>query len=246
MPSSRRCCKLAGADNSVEAYAEAEGRSSHNLGRIARRCRTILAVFTCARDLWDERSAESVTIRSWQNRTGARTPPIQNGCETTPRVPAAAPVGGGNASVSADGGAQAAVVGVAFTDRFEVVFDTVESTRKAKNLRRNVKLAFVIGGLLPGAERTVAYEGVADEPTGEELERVKQVYYAVFIPMVRAVWVRARADIRPSATVVDTIQRLHRRPASHRGVLCRRTRRLRCSTSGRGTRQASSRDLRKK
>ena len=84
------------------------------------------------------------------------------------------------ASVSADGGAQAAVVGVAFTDSFEVVFDTVESTRKAKNLRRNVKLAFVIGGLLPGAERTVQYEGVADEPTGEELERLKQVYYAVY------------------------------------------------------------------
>lgn len=84
------------------------------------------------------------------------------------------------ASVSADGGAQAAVVGVAFTDRFEVVFDTVESTRKARNLRRNAKLAFVIGGLLPGAERTVQYEGVADEPTGEELERLKQVYYAVY------------------------------------------------------------------
>ena len=82
--------------------------------------------------------------------------------------------------MSTDGGAQAAVVGVAFTDRFEVVFDTVESTRKAKNLRRNAKLAFVIGGLLPGAERTVQYEGVADEPTGDELERVKQVYYAVY------------------------------------------------------------------
>jgi pyridoxamine 5'-phosphate oxidase-like protein len=84
------------------------------------------------------------------------------------------------ASVSPDGGAQAAVVGIAVTDGFEIVFDTVESTRKARNLRANPKLAFVIGGLLPGDERTVQYDGVADEPTGEELERLKQVYYHVY------------------------------------------------------------------
>ena len=84
------------------------------------------------------------------------------------------------ASVSASSGAQAAVVGVAFTDRFEVVFDTLASSRKAENLRRNPKLALVIGGLLAGDERTVQYEGVADEPSGSELERLKQTYYAVY------------------------------------------------------------------
>jgi len=40
-------------------------------------------------------------------------------------------------SVSPSGVPQAAVVGVAFTDRFEIVFDTVESTRKTSNLRHN-------------------------------------------------------------------------------------------------------------
>ena len=84
------------------------------------------------------------------------------------------------ASVSPGGGAQAAVVGFAITDRFEIVFDTVDSTRKAQNLRLNPKLAFVIGGLLPGDERTVQYEGVADEPSGDELDRLTQVYYQAY------------------------------------------------------------------
>jgi general stress protein 26 len=84
------------------------------------------------------------------------------------------------ASVSAAGSAQAAVVGIAVTDRFEIVFDTLGSSRKAQNLRRNPKVAFVIGGLVDGEERTVQYEGLADEPTGEELERVKQAYYDVY------------------------------------------------------------------
>jgi hypothetical protein len=84
------------------------------------------------------------------------------------------------ASVSPGGGAQAAVVGFAITDRFEIVFDTVDSTRKARNLRLSPKLAFVIGGLLPGDERTVQYEGVADEPSGGDLDRLKQVYYATY------------------------------------------------------------------
>jgi general stress protein 26 len=84
------------------------------------------------------------------------------------------------ATTSADGTPQAAVVGFAVTDRFELVFDTIASTRKAQNLRRNAKLAFVIGGTLDGDERTVQYEGIADEPTGAELERLKADYYAVF------------------------------------------------------------------
>ena len=84
------------------------------------------------------------------------------------------------ASVSAQAWAQAAVVGIAVTDRFEIVFDTLASSRKAMNLRRNPKLAFVIGGLIAGDERTVQYEGIADEPTGVELERIKQAYYSVY------------------------------------------------------------------
>jgi general stress protein 26 len=84
------------------------------------------------------------------------------------------------ASVSATGGPQAAVVGFAVTDQFEIVFDTLDSTRKARNLRQNSRLALVIGGSNDGDERTVQYEGVADEPSGSELERLKQVYYGVY------------------------------------------------------------------
>ncbi len=54
------------------------------------------------------------------------------------------------------------------------------TTRKAKNLRKNPLIAVVIGGWLPGDERTVQFEGVADEPTGSELERVKAAYYEVY------------------------------------------------------------------
>lgn len=60
-------------------------------------------------------------------------------------------------SVSAAGAAQAAIVGFAVTDRFEIVFDTLATTRKARNLRQNPRVALVIGGWTPGDERTVQY-----------------------------------------------------------------------------------------
>jgi general stress protein 26 len=84
------------------------------------------------------------------------------------------------ASVSGSSSAQAAVVGFGISDTFEIVFDTLASTRKVANLRRNPKLAFVIGGFTAGDERTVQYEGVADEPAGAELERLVEVYYRAY------------------------------------------------------------------
>jgi general stress protein 26 len=83
------------------------------------------------------------------------------------------------ASVSSRQTAQAAVVGIAVTDDFEIVFDTVATTRKAQNLRHNPAIAFVIGGTA-GDERTVQYDGIADEPSGPDLERLAEVYYAQF------------------------------------------------------------------
>jgi hypothetical protein len=50
------------------------------------------------------------------------------------------------ASRAADGGVQTAVVGIAVTDAFERVFDTLGSTRKAQNLRNSPRAAFVLGG----------------------------------------------------------------------------------------------------
>lgn len=84
------------------------------------------------------------------------------------------------ASVSAVGAPQAAVVGFIVTDDFEVVFDTVDTTRKVANLRRNIRCALVIGGMVNGDERTVQLEGITDEPTGTDLERLKELYFVRF------------------------------------------------------------------
>jgi len=84
------------------------------------------------------------------------------------------------ASVSAAGGAQAAVVGIVVTDEFEIVFDSESTSRKVNNLRRDPRIAFVVGGTAIGEERTVQYEGIADEPTGAELRRLKELYFELF------------------------------------------------------------------
>jgi len=84
------------------------------------------------------------------------------------------------ASVSVDGLPQAAVIGFAVTDSLEIIFDSINSTRKAKNLLLRPRIAFVIGGWMPGDERTVQYEGVVDRPEGPELEILKRIYYATF------------------------------------------------------------------
>lgn len=84
------------------------------------------------------------------------------------------------ATVSLGHSPQAAIIGFAVTEQFELVFDTLSSTRKAANLRVNPYIAFVIGGWNDNDSRTVQYEGVADFPAGAELERLKQAYFAVF------------------------------------------------------------------
>lgn len=83
-------------------------------------------------------------------------------------------------SIADDGRPQAAVVGIAVSDSFEIVFDSVESSRKVRNLGARPRAAFVIGGIQPPEERTAQVEGIADEPAGEELERLKEIYYLVY------------------------------------------------------------------
>jgi hypothetical protein len=72
------------------------------------------------------------------------------------------------------------VVGIAVSDDLEIIFDTVDTSRKAHNLRLRTGIAFVIGGLSVGDERTVQYEGVVDEPTGADHARLTELYYGVF------------------------------------------------------------------
>ena len=49
-------------------------------------------------------------------------------------------------TTSAAGAPQAAVVGIAVTDALEIVFDTLETSRKAVNLRRDARIALVSAG----------------------------------------------------------------------------------------------------
>ena len=120
------------------------------------------------------------------------------------------------ASVTAAGAPQAAVVGIAVTDRFEIVFDTLGSSRKAANLRANPSIALVLGGLVPGEERTVQYEGHADEPEGGERDRLTAAYYAVYpdgrdrlswpgltYVRVRPDWIRYSDFSQPSPLIVE-------------------------------------------
>src|SRR5215813_3719683 len=83
-------------------------------------------------------------------------------------------------SVAPSGAPQAAVMGIVVTDDFQIFFDTLDRSRKVQNLRQNPRIAFVIGGLTKGDERTVQYEGLADEPKGAELERLKELYFKRF------------------------------------------------------------------
>jgi len=84
------------------------------------------------------------------------------------------------ATVGAAAQPQAAIIGYAVTDKLELVFDTLATSRKAANLRTNPRIALVIGGWREAAEQTVQYEGMADFPTGAELVRLKEAYFKAF------------------------------------------------------------------
>jgi pyridoxine/pyridoxamine 5'-phosphate oxidase len=81
------------------------------------------------------------------------------------------------ASVAPDGAPQAAVIGVAVTDELELVFDTLTSSRKYRNLVADPRIALVIGW---DDAATVQLEGVVDFPSGAELDRVRACYFAVY------------------------------------------------------------------
>jgi hypothetical protein len=81
------------------------------------------------------------------------------------------------ASVNPQGAPQAAVIGIAITDRCELVFDTVIQSRKHQNLVGNPRVAFVIGW---EQESTVQYEGIAAIPTEAELPALQACYFERF------------------------------------------------------------------
>jgi hypothetical protein len=80
-------------------------------------------------------------------------------------------------SVSPESVPQSALVGIAVTEELDIVFDTLNTTRKFRNLTANCKASFVIGW---AGEKTVQFEGKAFLPEGEELERYKKIYFAAW------------------------------------------------------------------
>lgn len=87
---------------------------------------------------------------------------------------------GVQASVSASGTPQIAVIGVVVSDTFEVFFDTLESTRKTVNLRHNPAIALTLGSTSDSSERSAQIEGIADEPRGDDLNRLLDLYFERF------------------------------------------------------------------
>jgi general stress protein 26 len=115
-------------------------------------------------------------------------------------------------TVSPEGEPEAAVVGIAVTDRLEIVFDTLSTTRKCANLRHSPKIAFVVGW---DEEITVQLEGIADEPAGAERDRILEAYFAAYPDgrdrlkwpgithfRVRPVWARY-SDFNPGGQIVE-------------------------------------------
>lgn len=80
------------------------------------------------------------------------------------------------ASCSSDGSPQAAVVGIVVSEELEVFFDTLSSSRKSTNLRADPRVALVMWV----GERTIQYEGIADEPSDAELDRLRELYFDAF------------------------------------------------------------------
>lgn len=80
-------------------------------------------------------------------------------------------------SVSPEGVPQSALVGIAVTEGLEIVFDTLDTTRKFRNLTANGRASLVVGW---AGEKTVQFEGEALLPEGAELDRYKKIYFATW------------------------------------------------------------------
>jgi PPOX class probable F420-dependent enzyme len=76
-----------------------------------------------------------------------------------------------------DGAPQSAVVGCAISNTLEIVFDTLDSTRKVHNLRRDPRISVVIGW---DREMTAQLDGVADIPDGAERDRIRACYFEAY------------------------------------------------------------------
>jgi len=80
-------------------------------------------------------------------------------------------------TIGPQGEPQSALVGIAVTPEFEIVFDTVSRSRKFANLTRDPRAAFVIGWQ---GEITVQFEGIAKQISSTELSQYHEIYFGAF------------------------------------------------------------------
>ncbi|HZC66037.1 MAG TPA: pyridoxamine 5'-phosphate oxidase family protein [Candidatus Dormibacteraeota bacterium] len=80
-------------------------------------------------------------------------------------------------SLAKNGSPQSALIGIAVSPNLEIIFDTVKSSRKYPNLITNPRCSLVIGW---ENEQTLQYEGIAIEPTGDELAHYQKIYFATW------------------------------------------------------------------
>jgi hypothetical protein len=117
------------------------------------------------------------------------------------------------ATVSPQGLPEAALVGFAVTDAFELIFDTRTAARKCVNLASNGRVAAVVGW---DDGRTVQYEGAVAELSEPELARYKETYFAAFpdgrererrermtYVVVRPAWLRYCDHTKPEPLIVE-------------------------------------------
>lgn len=118
------------------------------------------------------------------------------------------------ASVGPDGAPQAAYLTIAATDQGELVFDAKPDSRKVANVRRDPRVAIVVGGR---DGTTLQCEGAADLPDGDDLVRCAAAYVDAFpefaasvraggvvVIRVRVEWARY-GDFRGSPPDVRTV-----------------------------------------
>ena len=81
------------------------------------------------------------------------------------------------ATLNGDNKPESALIGIAISKDLEIVFDTVKTSRKYKNLLQHPNVALVIGW---DNEITLQYEGIAIELKGEDASHYKEIYFRVY------------------------------------------------------------------
>jgi general stress protein 26 len=83
------------------------------------------------------------------------------------------------ATIGADGGPQSSLVNIASTDSFDIVFDTLSTSRKHANLERDHRVAITFSG---PDEQTLQLEGIAARVSakGTADYAYREAYFAVW------------------------------------------------------------------